>query len=72
MHLAAPARKPRPQRGPALRLHLRLAGEGQQRRWQAELLGAPPGGPRHFASLPDLIRWLAQLEWQTASTPGLK
>ena len=72
MRLASPARKPRAERKTALRLHLRLAGEGHQRRWQAELLGAPPGAPRHFASLPDLIRWLAQLEWQTTTPTGLK
>ena len=72
MHRSPQTARARAARDRALRLRLRLAGEGDARHWQADLLGAPPGGPRHFASLPDLIRWLAELEWQTTATPGLR
>lgn len=70
MQLAA--RRADKRRAGRLRLDLHLAVQGEQRHWQADLLGAPPDGPRHFSTLPDLIRWLAQLEWQTSATPGLK
>jgi len=70
--MAQPVGRTRPDGEPALRLRLRREGQGDQCRWQADLLGAPSHASQHFDSLPELIAWLARLEWQSSVTRGLR
>lgn len=54
-----------------LTVRLRLEVREGQRCWQGDVLGS--SGPKlHFDSLPDLIGWLARLQWQTSGAPGVR
>ena len=54
-----------------LTIRLRLDGYGGQRRWQVGVEG-DADARQHIESLPDLIAWLARLQWQTCGASGVK
>ena len=56
----------------ALHFELQLAPEGPQAVWQAELLDAGAGAALHFASLPELIRYLTRLDLQVPPPRGIR
>ena len=54
-----------------LTIRLRLDAHDGQRRWQVGVEGDAVAR-QHFESLPDLIAWLARLQWQTCGVSGVK
>ena len=54
-----------------LTIRLRLDVHGVHRRWQVGVEG-DADARQHIESLPDLIAWLARLQWQTCGASGVK
>lgn len=54
-----------------LTIRLDLVVQGDQQHWQGRVEGGADAR-RCFESLPELIAWLARLQWWTSAGPGVR